>query len=246
MYFNTEKRGLRHLVCVDADDTLWDTHRLYLKHREQFVDVLRRGGLNTEDAISVLEGIDAVMLKVKGLGPQRYSSSLLATYAYLCGQQNLPVTADMLGAIDVTMSTVTHELPELYEDAVPFLQTVQRFARVVVITSGNRIVQKHRLERYGLDKYVKAVIESPHKTKELYEQVLRSYEARCLTWWMVGDSLAYDVVPAVQAGFRAVHVRRNNWHVFNDVDVPEGLEYHTVSDLTEETVREQVEEPIPT
>jgi FMN phosphatase YigB (HAD superfamily) len=110
---------------------------------------------------------------------------------------------------------LTYELDDLYADAIPCLEEIRSLGLRVGIV-GN---QTEALERWARDSALPADIVSSSASlgvrkpdPRFFEEVVRLAEAPhpCEVAY-VGDRVDNDVLPALEAGLVAVHVRRGPW-----------------------------------
>jgi FMN phosphatase YigB (HAD superfamily) len=113
-----------------------------------------------------------------------------------------------------SLGDVVYQLAELYPDALPCLERLQGLGLRVGL-AGN---QSHELERWtrGADLPVSVIGSSASwgvrkPAAAFFERM--QVEARCRPHELayVGDRVDNDVIPALEAGISAVHLRRGPW-----------------------------------
>lgn len=105
------------------------------------------------------------------------------------------------------------ESATVVDGAKAVLESVGERAEIGILTNGDAIVQRQKIERQGLDDLVDATIVSGEAgvrkpdpaAFDLAKERLPADE-----YVFVGDEYETDVVPAGEAGFRAVHVRNDD------------------------------------
>jgi FMN phosphatase YigB (HAD superfamily) len=110
---------------------------------------------------------------------------------------------------------LTYELDDLYEDAIPCLEEMRSLGLRVGIV-GN---QTEALERWARDSILPADVVSSSASigvrkpdRRFFEEVVRLAEVTHPgKVAYVGDRVDNDVLPALEAGLAAVHVRRGPW-----------------------------------
>ena len=80
------------------------------------------------------------------------------------------------------------------------------------MTAGHHDVQRRRLEHFGRNHHFEAVRIVERKDEAAISALLRERGAVPALSWMVGDSLRSDIIPAIAAGMRAIHLQTTNWH----------------------------------
>ncbi|MBA2643141.1 MAG: HAD family hydrolase [Actinobacteria bacterium] len=109
---------------------------------------------------------------------------------------------------------VVYELDDLYPDALPCLESLQALGLRIGL-AGN---QSHELERWTREADLPASIVGSSASwgvrkpaPEFFERMLVEAQCRSHELAYVGDRVDNDVVPALEAGFVAVHLRRGPW-----------------------------------
>ena len=106
----------------------------------------------------------------------------------------------------------------------------------MLITKGDLLHQRSKLDRSGLARYFQAVEIVSHKTPETYSGILARHGVEPSRFLMVGNSPRSDILPVLAVGGWAVHVPATlSWAHEHD-DVPEGareryVELKTLLDL---------------
>jgi putative hydrolase of the HAD superfamily len=94
------------------------------------------------------------------------------------------------------------------------LRGLQGAYRLILITKGDLFDQERKLAASGLGDYFDAVEIVSDKTPEIYARLFDRHGSGAQHAMMVGNSLASDVVPALRAGARGVHVPSDyNWEL---------------------------------
>lgn len=197
---------MRPILVFDADDTLWDEQAI-LQGFEADVEALldrlcgkpsrfRQHFIATEH-----ENIPAL-----GYG--------FASYIYSVGEavaarpawrrHKLAVlerVADLIAAVQTAS-------PRLIDGVLPTLEALaNRRYRMVLLTRGIDHEQRHKLARSGLSPFFSEIRVVGRKDVETYRDTARALgdpagQALC----MIGNSMRSDVGPALEAGWRAIHV----------------------------------------
>jgi putative hydrolase of the HAD superfamily len=195
-------RELIELICLDADDTLWN-------HESYFQDAARRYHAllapfadisHTEQRLTEAEERN---LHLYGYGVKGFTLSMLETALEIAGDA-LParMTREIL---DIGRELMRHPIEPLpgVKEALPLL--AQR-ARAVLVTKGDLFHQEAKLAASGLGDHFAGVEIVSEKTPEVYAKVFARYGAAPERAVMVGNSLRSDVWPALAAGAWAVHI----------------------------------------
>jgi putative hydrolase of the HAD superfamily len=120
--------------------------------------------------------------------------------------------------------------PELYPDAVVTLEQLRPQYMLGLLTKGNERVQNETIDDLALRPYFDAIQVVPTKGAREFTQMLDALGAHVDAAWAVGNSVRSDVIPALQAGLRAVLIPRGTWRyeeaplVFDGVPVVDSLQ----------------------
>jgi putative hydrolase of the HAD superfamily len=95
---------------------------------------------------------------------------------------------------------------ELFPGAATALASLAASYPLMLITKGDLLHQRSKLDRSGLQEHFRYVEVVSHKTPEVYSAILSRYGVEPARFLMVGNSLRSDVLPVVDIGGWAVHV----------------------------------------
>ena len=193
-------------LVFDADDTLWDEQGL-LQTFEADVEALldrltgrpshfRRRFIATED-----ENIPSL-----GYGFSSYVFS--AAEAIAADPDWHRHKAELLPLVAGLVAGMQSAGPRVIDGVAQTLETLsQRAYRLVVLTRGIEIEQHAKMQRSGLAGFFSEIRVVGRKDIETYRLTARELgdpdgEGLC----MIGKSMRSDVTPALEAGWRAIHV----------------------------------------
>ncbi len=221
------------LIAFDADDTLWHNEPLFHATESQFAEMLAR----YHSAEWIRERLFATEMKNLGhfgYGIKGFILSMIETAIELTegrvsggeiqrilnwGHEMLMAPVDLLDGVRETIA----ELAPSY--------------RLMLLTKGDLFDQEAKLARSGLGEHFHAVEIVSKKDAQTYATILARHAVAPTEFLMVGNSLKSDVLPAVEAGARAVHIPYAlTWaHERVDEDAVRGKEFvrlETISELT--------------
>jgi putative hydrolase of the HAD superfamily len=72
-------------------------------------------------------------------------------------------------------------------------------------------LQSRRIEQSGLREFFHVIRIVPEKSPGIIREVVAALGVDAASAWMVGNSMRSDVVPAVDAGLRAVRIPAHVW-----------------------------------
>jgi len=210
------------LFAFDGDDTLWHNERSYREGRERFRRLLARAGvaLSSEEVERRVNLTEVANLSYYGYGVSSFVLSLAETAIDVTDGRI--AGGDLRDLIDLAKQMLTEEV-ELFPGAEDTLTTLAASSPLMLITKGDLLHQRSKLERSGLlgcFRYVEVV---SHKTADVYAAILSRHGVAPERFVMVGNSLRSDVLPVVEAGGWAVHVPAAVSWSHEDADAPAHL-----------------------
>jgi putative hydrolase of the HAD superfamily len=193
------------LIAFDGDDTLWHNERSYRDGRERFRQLLSAAGVElTNDEIeSAVNRTELTNLEYFGYGVSSFALSLIETAIELTGGA---VSGAALQAIPELARSMIAEDVELFDGVRDVLAALSATHPLMLITKGDLLHQRSKVDRSGLAGCFTWVEVVSHKTKQTYETILNRHRIEPARFLMVGNSLRSDILPVVEAGGRAVYV----------------------------------------
>lgn len=110
--------------------------------------------------------------------------------------------------------------PQLYPDTIPALETLASRYRLGVITNGNSYLRHLGLHRFFGEVLLSTDVGVAKPDPEIYRLAATRVGQAADRLVMVGDSRVNDVDAAIAAGWRAVHLDRDNTGVENNRSDP--------------------------
>lgn len=194
------------LICLDADDTLWQNQRHFDAAEQAFLGILQPF-VGPDLVRTRLQEVQARNLTLYGYGVKGFTLSLIETATELCGNAlTASAVRDML-----TVGRALHNHPvDLLPGVTEALDALADRAQLVLFTKGDLLHQETKLAASGLgDRFFGIEIVSD-KTAAAFQRLFARYKVapgRCV---MAGDSIRSDVLPALEAGAWAAHVPHQN------------------------------------
>ncbi len=190
------------LICLDADDTLWQ-HESYFQDAARRYRALLAPFADPAHTESQLTAVEERNLHLYGYGVKGFTLSMLET-ALEIASDALPVATakEILGLGRELMRHPIDPLPGVKET----LPRLAAAARLVLVTKGDLFHQESKLAASGLGDHFAGVEIVSEKTPETYARVFARYGAKSGDSLMVGNSLRSDIWPALAAGAFAVHI----------------------------------------
>jgi putative hydrolase of the HAD superfamily len=209
------------LVGVDGDDTLWHNERDYVDARERFGRIIAGCGVRVaaDDLTAAVNRTEQQNIAFYGYGVSSFVLSLIETAIRLTGGR---ITGrEIEGLLAVGKSMLTSRV-ELFDGAREALRALALEYRLVLITKGDLLHQRSKLDRSGLGPHFSGVEVVSHKTPDVYRDILARYAVRPSRFLMVGNAPRSDILPVLEIGGWAAHVPAAlSWSHEHD-EVPSG------------------------
>lgn len=193
------------LIAFDGDDTLWHNERSYQNSRTRFRRILEAAGvsMSDDDIEARLNATELRNLPFYGYGVSSFVLSLIETAIELTdgripGRQVADLTA-------IARDMITENI-ELFPGVESVLTELGRRYPLMLITKGDLLHQRSKLERSGLGPHFRHVEVVSHKTPEVYAGILARHGVDPDRFLMIGNSLRSDVLPVADVGGWAVYV----------------------------------------
>jgi putative hydrolase of the HAD superfamily len=220
------------LVFVDADDTLWENYRWFQAVLDYWVRVLAGHGVDGDKALATLHATEDRNIPVTGYGAAPFVRSAVEAFHALVPHADHATRNDVAHFAKLAERSIREHpialLPGVRE-AIPVLAETKR---IVVLTKGQEDEQRAKVERSGLARWFAGVRVVGEKDPSAYSEAARAFGAAPSACWMVGNSPASDVNPAIAAGLRAIHVpHAAPWHRDAGAVDPRALVARTFADV---------------
>jgi putative hydrolase of the HAD superfamily len=234
--------GQRPTTFIDADNTLWDTDKVFAEAQLNLLGHVERATFQkatTNDRLAFVRELDqliaerhharlrypprllvrAIALVLGGIGPEAAAKEVWANVS------DDPIAPRVVHAEEIERQFVSDlkRLPELRSGVLEGLPTLVGLGcRIVVFTEGNREKCDLILRHYSLRQYVDQIFEGPKNT-DTFRRLAR-LRASGLPTIIVGDQLDRDIAPAQKAGFVTIHFPGGfhpKWQVTNEKEAPD-------------------------
>lgn len=203
---------MKTLVIFDGDDTLWFVEPLYDEARRQAKAVVTAAGLDGAEWEKTQRALDVEFVAKYGLSAARFPASNIAAYRAVSERVGREVEDSTIRAIQSAASTVFERDAGLAPDAARVLGDLrQGDHELALLTRGDRRVQERRIEASGLGTYFSSIDVVPAKDKATFEMIAAKFDLPPARAWSIGNSLASDIYPALEAGMKAVWIDAHVW-----------------------------------
>ena len=215
-------------IGFDADDTLWHHERYFHLTQQRFAEILRPYA-DPHHLAEHLLAAERRNVPHYGFGVKGFTLSMIETAVEVTdGKVPGNVIADVLEAGREMLRHPIDPMPHAEEA----LKALDGSYRLVLITKGDLFDQQRKLAASGLGDYFDAVEIVSDKTPQVYARLFDRHGDGAGHAMMVGNSLASDVVPALKAGARGVHVPSDyNWQLDAHSEPITDPRFHRLPDL---------------
>ena len=225
-------------VIFDMDNTLINTEPLYLDAIDKFVQLMTVYGFISEAKIRSRQGeIDGALLKEMGYSTDRFAESFERTFREFVKNSPIPWDDQMFQAAirtvrHIAMDVFNQKSPE-YEYAMAAVRKIAAAGyNIAVITAGERWVQIKRFDDLTMRNLFQDCWVVLRKDKQVFQDFIVKHDVDVSRSWMIGDSMKSDILPAIDAGLRAIHLQTSNWSARDgNLELPIGAV--SVKDLSE-------------
>lgn len=199
-------------VVFDGDDTLWSTESLYDDAREMARTVVTAVGVSGQEWEELQRQIDVENVAKLGYSPERFPTSCVQAYERLCLVHGLVPDIAVASSIRQAAGAVFDRDPEIVRGAQEVLASLRaQHVRLALLTKGDPSVQRRRVDRSRLGPFFNVVRIVSEKSPQDIRAVVAELDVQPERAWMVGNSVRSDVLPALEAGIRAIWIRAYVW-----------------------------------
>ncbi len=189
------------VIAFDADDTLWQSERVYVSAQAELRTLLERYGVEGID--EQLHATEMRNLRHFGYGIKGFALSMIeaavgATDGRIGGR-------DVLAIIDLAKRMLSADV-ELLDQVEETLALLAASYELMLITKGDLHDQEAKISRSGLAERFGRIEIVSDKSRESYGALLRRHGIAPGRFVMVGNSLRSDILPVLGIGATAVYV----------------------------------------
>jgi putative hydrolase of the HAD superfamily len=204
-------------LLVDGDDTLWENNIYFERAIEDFLDLMAHESLTRAELRSVLDEVETRNCAVHGYGARSFVRSLHDCYQQVHDQR----ASDDHGRVITELGDrILQQAPVVIADVRETLAYLRGRHRLILLTKGDFDEQSAKVEASGLRPLFEDVVIVEEKTTRTYTTVVEEAKADPDRTWMIGNSPKSDIIPALEAGLRAVYVPHPDTWVLERRPVP--------------------------
>jgi putative hydrolase of the HAD superfamily len=199
-------------VVFDGDDTLWSTEPLYDRARDGARAEVVRSGLDGDKWERLERSIDVENVRHLGFSTDRFPTSCVQAYEALARSSGISANPNVSERVRSAAQAVFKQDPPLLDGARKTLQDLRtRGAKLALLTKGDNELQARRVERSGIADLFDVINIVAEKPAAAFRDVVAELEVEPKNAWSVGNSVRSDILPAIEAGLRAVWIDAHVW-----------------------------------
>jgi putative hydrolase of the HAD superfamily len=215
-------------LIFDLDDTLIDTTAVFRRLRLEFVDLLAGEGFARDAVLPAYELVDTKNLEHLGYVSERNLISMREAYENLAASEGRICSAAVLRRIASIGGHCLYRIPRPMRNMRPVLRWCSQRYKLVLVTRGSQALQGAKVDSLRLAEYFDFVEVVPRKNVATFEGLLTRLKFAPAEIVSIGDSLPFDILPALAAGMAAIHVQYHSaalqWR--HDWAAPDELSEH--------------------
>ena len=199
-------------IVFDGDDTLWSTEQLFDKARKDMRWLVSESGVDGAQWEKLERHIDVENVATMGFSLERFPTSCIQAYIEACCKEERPLDAAVVTRIGQVARSVFIIDPPVVSGAAQVLTNLRAIGvRLGLLTKGDPEVQRRRIRRSGLSGFFDVIEIVPEKNPDIIRAVVSRLGIDVEFACMVGNSVRSDLLPAVNAGLRAVWIDAHVW-----------------------------------
>ena len=214
-------------IGFDADDTLWHNERFFALTQAHFAELLA-DHTDSDTLMARLLAAERRNLPHYGFGIKGFTLSMIETAIEVTdGKVPGKVIAELL---DAGRDMLGHPI-ELLPQAAETVENLRQTHRILLITKGDLLDQERKLAQSGLRELFNGVEIVSAKTPETYARIFAEHGDGATRGLMVGNSMASDVRPMIDAGGWGVFVPHGLTWEIEHAEPPETPRFHHIESL---------------
>jgi putative hydrolase of the HAD superfamily len=196
-------QAARQTLIFDADDTLWHNNVLFERVIADFIGWLAHPTLDPAAVRAIFNDVERLNTVTHGYGSLVFLQSLADTLERALRR---PATeADRRQIADFAVALLEHRV-ELIDDVGSTLTALGQRHDLLLLTKGQHEEQQRKIEVSGVAQHFRGLNIVAEKNVAVYRQLLEAESLDPDATWMIGNSPKSDILPAPQAGMRAVFI----------------------------------------
>jgi len=204
------------VVAFDADDTLWHTEHLFQDVQNRLYELMSAYA-SQADVEAHFHEMEVRNVRLFGYGVKGFTLSMVESAIEISNSQ---VSATDIHEIVMLGKSILDSPLDLFTGVETVLRDLGPDFRLFLITKGDVLDQRNKIEKSQLEPYFEKTIVVQEKDVETYQQVCVEHKINPQKMVMVGNSLKSDVLPILELGGYAVHIPYHVTAHFEKTDEP--------------------------
>jgi|TARA_R110002072_G_scaffold11431_33_gene51739 putative hydrolase of the HAD superfamily len=189
-------------IAFDADDTLWHNEQHFQDTQQRLSEILERHA--DHDLVQAqLENIERRNIKLFGYGIKGFTLSMIETAIEISNQR---INAAEIHEIVLLGKAMLENPMTIFDGVEAVLQELGRNYPLLLITKGDLLDQRNKIERSGLARHFQHLDVVAEKNPQTYREILDREGLQPENLLMVGNSVPSDILPVLHLGGHAVHI----------------------------------------
>ena len=195
------KTGIK-VIAFDADDTLWDNQPQFNEVITEFTKLLRPY-CSEKIAAEAIHKVQVKNLPIYGFGAKSLTLSMTQV---ACKLSNNQIGAASIEKILQLGKKLLSSPVILLDSAEKVVKQLKEKYLLILITKGDLVEQKRKLQDSGLLKYFHHIEILSDKKVEDYQNLFDRLNLKPEEFIMVGNSLKSDIIPVLELNAQAVYI----------------------------------------
>ncbi len=208
-------------IIFDADDTLWRTETLYERALDDAQREVERRGLDGHLWRKLQREIDLERVTQLGFAPQRFPTSSVIAFRLLAPHYDAEAEKRIYRLSIAVFQNKAELIPHVHE----VLSALHVNYHLGLLTKGDRNIQHERIRQSGLVEHFRAIAIVERKTAASFRAMCDLLSVSSSVAVSVGNSIEWDIMPAIECGLQAVWIERPTWQYESRIhlNVPKGV-----------------------
>lgn len=224
----------KQTILFDLDDTLIHCNKYFHSILNQFAQTLAAWfsdySLQESEILQCQVKMDLAGIEVHGFVPERFPESLIETYLFFCRQYGIQPDLQR----QVYLRELGFSVYDVEAEPYPYLhETLQKLQNdghtLCLYTGGDQSIQMRKVKNAKLSAYFQErIFVTIHKTTDYLKSLIHKYDFEHSRTWMIGNSVRTDMLPALENGLHAIHMKAEIEWEYNEADInikPQGAFY---------------------
>lgn len=218
-------------IAFDADDTLWHCENKFQDVQTRLTEILDQYAPH-DQVQACFHQTEVNNIKLFGYGVKGFTLSMIETAIDISGGK---IIAPDIHEIIMLGKGLLDAPLDLIDGCKEVLMQLQGDYRLLLITKGDVLDQRNKIDKSGLDDFFERTAVVQEKDAATYDALFKEHGIDVQSLAMVGNSLRSDILPVLKLGGAAVyipyHVTAHFEVVEQDISEPRFHQIDHISDL---------------